>query len=131
MRDWMFMHYAENYCEDDYPEWGHCFGFESSFSVSLLHLGFHRQYCCIFLGYQARIFYFSFFSALHKSFEFYNLKSYWILTYSRLSISNDTSECQWIFHCFTWYIGVNNIQKYLNGTEKEETCFHASLYPTL
>ena len=66
----MFMHDAENYCEDDYSEWGHCFGFESSFSVSLLHLGFHRQYRCIFLGYQARIFYFSFFSASRKSLSF-------------------------------------------------------------
>ena len=36
-----------------------------------------------------------------------------------------------MFHCFASCMCVNNTQKYLNGIEVEETCFHASLSPAL
>ena len=45
-----------------------------------------------FVWISSKNFSFFIFQCFTKKFEFYNLKSYWILTYSRLPESNGTSE---------------------------------------
>ena len=55
------------------------------------------------------------------------MKSYWILTCSRLPEGNSTSER--LNKCFFVLLRVwtCTAQKYLNRIEEEKTCFHASL----
>ena len=95
------------------------------------HLGFRWRYRRTLSGYQARVFNFSFFNVLHKTLNFitWNIIEYLhTQDFQRATVHLNVWTNILLF-CFV--ISVNNMQKYLNGIEEGETCFHALPSPTL
>ena len=98
----------------------------------LPHSGFGLQYRRILFGYQARTFHFSFFNVSHESLSFitwYFIEYLHTQDFQRATAHLNAWTNFFFFFCFVY--GCKKHKKYLNGNEKEENCFHASLSPAL